>query len=128
MQSPRKSLWLQILFARPRPELRKLLAQMANLQWQALPPGGSACPTKTQTLPHQCGTDASVCQPGDSGEFFTASEGAGSSRCTRLPTDSFPASYAPSDTPMPFPLTPGAKIDACRPPPRCDPTSHGLSP
>src|SRR6266699_3862361 len=32
MQSPRKSLWLQILFARPRPELRKLLAQMANLQ------------------------------------------------------------------------------------------------
>jgi len=45
--------------------------------------GESACPTQTQILPHQCGTDASVCQSGDVGKFFTASDGALSSPILR---------------------------------------------
>src|ERR1019366_10282197 len=33
--------------------------------------GGSACPTRTQALSHQSGTDAFVCQPGDLSDSFT---------------------------------------------------------
>jgi hypothetical protein len=40
--------------------------------------GESACPTKTQTLAEQSGTDASVCQPGDPSDSFTASQRAAS--------------------------------------------------
>src|ERR1039458_6224046 len=40
--------------------------------------GESACPTKTQALVHQSGTDAFVCQPGDLSDSFTASHGRGS--------------------------------------------------
>src|SRR5436309_2911627 len=86
MQSPRKSLWLRILFARRRPELRKLLAQMANLQRRAklaffmkrpsqardtMQPGRPAIPdlsdfifepdlSRASTLPARWYTDSSI--------------------------------------------------------------------
>ena len=42
--------------------------------------GESACPTEAQALAQQRGTDAFVCQPGDLGDFFTASYARGSDR------------------------------------------------
>ena len=40
--------------------------------------GESACPTKTQAIAHQRGTDAFVCQPGDLSVSFTAPDARGS--------------------------------------------------
>src|ERR1017187_6123476 len=47
--------------------------------------GESACPTRTQVLARQCGTDAFVCQSIDPREFFTRSDVRGCA-CAATPT------------------------------------------
>src|ERR1017187_745199 len=49
----------------------KSLPENVRENWLA---GKSACPTEAQALAQQRGTDAFVCQPGDLGDSFTATE------------------------------------------------------
>jgi CRISPR type III-A-associated RAMP protein Csm4 len=84
--------------------------------------GESACPTRTQALADQRGTDASVCQPGDLGDIVPAAEPAPAAEAAAPAAEPAAPAPEPEAAPQAEPALSDAPISAAlRAPDRTEP-------